>query len=183
MLSLVDDLDIGPIRDIGLLDSAAHRSQVTVFGADAYPGLDTKAAVLLESLVRNQALADGNKTSGSGGWRTWCSTASTASPSKHRTTTRTTWSSQSRAEPPRTSRRLTSWRNGTSLSRSSVDVPDRSHERLGVGSTRRTGVAMLSHHDQRLVICEWIAAGVPAGCCPVDRHRAPLAQPEDRRSG
>lgn len=171
MLSLVDDLDIGPIRDIGLLDSAAHRSQVTVFGADAYPGLDTKAAVLLESLVRNQALADGNKTSGSGGWRPWCST------------TRTTWSSQSRAEPPRTSRRLTSWRNGTSLSRSSADVPDRSHERLGVGSTRWTGVAMLSHHDQRLVICEWIAAGVPAGCCPVHRHRAPLAQPEDRRSG
>ena len=32
-----------------------------MFGADAYTSLDDKAAVLLESLVRNHALVDGNK--------------------------------------------------------------------------------------------------------------------------
>jgi len=31
-----------------------------VSGRDAYPGLDAKAAVLLESIVRNHALVDGN---------------------------------------------------------------------------------------------------------------------------
>lgn len=61
VLALIDDLGVGPIRDIGLLDSAVHRPQVTVFGRDAYPHLDQKAAVLLESLVRNDALIDGNK--------------------------------------------------------------------------------------------------------------------------
>jgi hypothetical protein len=53
VLALIDDLGVGPIRDIGLLDSAVHRPQVTVYGDDAYPDLDQKAAVLLESLVRN----------------------------------------------------------------------------------------------------------------------------------
>lgn len=37
VLSLVEDLQVGPIRNIGLLDSAVHRPQVTVFGTDAYP--------------------------------------------------------------------------------------------------------------------------------------------------
>lgn len=64
VLHLIEDLGVGPIRDIGLLDSAVHRPQVTVFGHDAYPSLDEKAAVLLESLVRNHALADGNKRIG-----------------------------------------------------------------------------------------------------------------------
>ncbi len=64
VLSLVEDLQVGPIRDIGLLDSAVHRPQVSVFGEDAYPGMDDKAAVLLESLVRNHALVDGNKRIG-----------------------------------------------------------------------------------------------------------------------
>lgn len=35
-----------------------------MFGADAYPEIDQKAAVLLESLVRNHALIDGNKRIG-----------------------------------------------------------------------------------------------------------------------
>ena len=39
-------------------------AQVTVYGTDAYPDLDQKAAVLLESLVRNRALMDGNKRIG-----------------------------------------------------------------------------------------------------------------------
>ncbi len=64
VLTLIDDLQVGPIRDIGLLDSAVHRPQVTVFGADAYSDIDAKAAVLLESLVRNHALVDGNKRVG-----------------------------------------------------------------------------------------------------------------------
>lgn len=64
VLSLIEDLGVGPIRDIGLLDSAGHRPQVSVFGDDAYRGIDDKAAVLLESLVRNHALVDGNKRIG-----------------------------------------------------------------------------------------------------------------------
>lgn len=64
VLALIDDLKVGPIRDIGLLDSAVHRPQATVFGVDAYPKVDQKAAVLLESLVRNHSLIDGNKRIG-----------------------------------------------------------------------------------------------------------------------
>ena len=64
ILTLIEDLAVGPIRDVGLLDSAVHRPRVTVFGRDAYSGLDAKAAVLLESLVRNHALVDGNKRLG-----------------------------------------------------------------------------------------------------------------------
>ncbi|MCE1178262.1 MAG: type II toxin-antitoxin system death-on-curing family toxin [Micrococcales bacterium] len=63
-LALIEDLHIGPIRDIGLLDSALHRPQVMVFGSDVYPSLEIKAAVLLESLVRNHPLVDGNKRLG-----------------------------------------------------------------------------------------------------------------------
>ena len=50
-----------PIRDVGLLESAAARPQATAFGADAYPDLDSKAAALLHSLAKNHALVDGNK--------------------------------------------------------------------------------------------------------------------------
>jgi death on curing protein len=64
LLALVDEMRVGPIRDLGLLDSAAHRPQTSLFGEDAYPDLHTKAAVLLESLTRNHALIDGNKRLG-----------------------------------------------------------------------------------------------------------------------
>lgn len=64
LLHLVDDLKVGPIRDLGLLDSAAHRPTTSLFGREAYADLDLKAAVLLESLVRNHALVDGNKRLG-----------------------------------------------------------------------------------------------------------------------
>ena len=37
---------------------------MAVFGRDVYPDLDTKAAALLESVVRNHALVDGNKRLG-----------------------------------------------------------------------------------------------------------------------
>ena len=61
LLVLIAELGGLQVRDLGLLDSAAHRPQATVFGDDAYPDLHTKAAVLLESIVRNHALVDGNK--------------------------------------------------------------------------------------------------------------------------
>ncbi len=61
--------DPPPVRDIGLLGSAAARPETTVFGADAYPDLWTKAAALLQSIVKNHALVDGNKRLG------WLATA------------------------------------------------------------------------------------------------------------
>lgn len=64
VLGLADDLDCLAIRDIGLLDTAAHRPGATAFGDDAYPWIHEKAAVLLESIVRNHPLVDGNKRLG-----------------------------------------------------------------------------------------------------------------------
>jgi death-on-curing protein len=52
------------VRDWGLVESALARPQATVFGEEAYPTVWEKAAALLHSLVRNQALADGNKRVG-----------------------------------------------------------------------------------------------------------------------
>jgi death on curing protein len=49
-----------PVRDHGLLEAALGRPQATVFGEDAYPTLEEKAAALLHSLARNHALVDGN---------------------------------------------------------------------------------------------------------------------------
>ncbi|WP_018635295.1 type II toxin-antitoxin system death-on-curing family toxin [Parafrankia elaeagni] len=49
------------VRDHGLLESALARPRATVFGRDAYPAPDGKAAALLHSLARNHALVDGNK--------------------------------------------------------------------------------------------------------------------------
>jgi len=53
-----------PIRDVGLLGSAAARPETTAFGEDAYPDLWLKAAALLHSIVKNDALFDGNKRLG-----------------------------------------------------------------------------------------------------------------------
>ncbi len=64
LLRLMTDLGVGPVHDLGLLDSAAHRPAVVVFGREAYVGLDAKAAVLLESIVGNHPLIDGNKRLG-----------------------------------------------------------------------------------------------------------------------
>ncbi len=49
------------VRDAGLLESAAARPQTSVFGDDAYPTLEDKAAALVHSIARNHALVDGNK--------------------------------------------------------------------------------------------------------------------------
>jgi death-on-curing protein len=61
LLTLTADLRAGPVRDAGLLESAAARPRTTVFGEDAYPTLIEKAAALLHSLCKNHALVDGNK--------------------------------------------------------------------------------------------------------------------------
>jgi death-on-curing protein len=57
------------IRDVGLLGSAAARPQASALGHDAYPDVITKAAALLQSIVNNHALVDGNKRLG------WLATA------------------------------------------------------------------------------------------------------------
>ncbi|ABL83160.1 MULTISPECIES: type II toxin-antitoxin system death-on-curing family toxin [unclassified Nocardioides] len=64
LLSLVADLGVGPVRDVGLLDSAAHRPGAVLYGHEAYQDVDRKAAALLDSLVGNHALVDGNKRLG-----------------------------------------------------------------------------------------------------------------------
>lgn len=61
--------DSPPIRDIGLVGSAVARPQTAVFGQDAYPDIWSKAAALLQSIVNNHALIDGNKRLG------WLATA------------------------------------------------------------------------------------------------------------
>jgi death-on-curing protein len=61
--------DPPPIRDAGLLGSAIARPQTTVGGEDAYPTVWLKAAALLQSIVDNHALIDGNKRLG------WLATA------------------------------------------------------------------------------------------------------------
>jgi death on curing protein len=60
------------VRDVGLLAAAAGRPQVTVFGNDAYPTFEDKAAALLHSLVRNHALVDGNKRLAWAATRVFC---------------------------------------------------------------------------------------------------------------
>ena len=61
--------DPPPLRDVGLLGSAVARPQTTVGGQDAYPTIWLKAAALLQSIVNNHALVDGNKRLG------WLATA------------------------------------------------------------------------------------------------------------
>ncbi|MXW88258.1 MAG: type II toxin-antitoxin system death-on-curing family toxin [Acidimicrobiaceae bacterium] len=61
--------DPPPIRDAGLLAAAAARPQASAFGTDAYPDIWTKASALLQSIVGNHPLIDGNKRLG------WLATA------------------------------------------------------------------------------------------------------------
>lgn len=78
-LSTDDLLDIAagvlgevPIRDAGLLASAAARPSTTIFGTDAYATFAEKAAALMHSLARNHALVDGNKRLAWSATRTFC---------------------------------------------------------------------------------------------------------------
>ncbi|UDY36299.1 type II toxin-antitoxin system death-on-curing family toxin [Dermatobacter hominis] len=61
--------DPPPLRDVGLLGSAVARPQTTAGGEDAYQTVWAKAAALLQSVVNNHALVDGNKRLG------WLATA------------------------------------------------------------------------------------------------------------
>lgn len=61
LVSLTRLLGAGPVRDAGLLDSAAARARSSAFGVDAYPTIELKAAALLHSICSNHALVDGNK--------------------------------------------------------------------------------------------------------------------------
>ncbi len=61
VLQMVRLLKVGPIRDLGLLDWAVGRPRSGAFGEDFYPTLELKAAALLHSLLKNRALADGDK--------------------------------------------------------------------------------------------------------------------------
>ena len=61
LLRLTSLLSAGPVRDAGLLEAACARPRARVLGDEAYPTLELKAAALLQLLVRNHALVDGNK--------------------------------------------------------------------------------------------------------------------------
>lgn len=58
-----------PVRDMGLLNSAVQRPQTTLAGEYAYRDIFEIGAALLQSIVGNHALIDGNKRLG------WLSTA------------------------------------------------------------------------------------------------------------
>ncbi|WP_339168019.1 type II toxin-antitoxin system death-on-curing family toxin [Paenibacillus sp. FSL R5-0341] len=49
------------VKEPGLLESAVHRPQSTVFGNDAYPTIYEKAAALFESLGQNHPFHNANK--------------------------------------------------------------------------------------------------------------------------
>lgn len=49
------------VKDLGLLGSALARPKTTVFGEDAYPSLELKAAALMHSVIKNHPMVDGNK--------------------------------------------------------------------------------------------------------------------------
>jgi len=61
VVEMVRILMVGPIRDVGLLDSAVNRPRSSAFGDDAHLTLELKAAALLHSMTKNHALVDGNK--------------------------------------------------------------------------------------------------------------------------
>lgn len=61
VMGMIRVLGIGPVRDVGLLDSAVNRPQSSAFGEDAYQTIELKSAALLHSLTKNHALVDGNK--------------------------------------------------------------------------------------------------------------------------
>ena len=67
-LTLEDLIEIGQrlipnfrVSDMGLLESAAQRPRMSVFGDDAYVDFPEKVASLIHSIARNHSLVDGNK--------------------------------------------------------------------------------------------------------------------------
>jgi len=49
------------VRDLHLLEAAAARPQATFEGKDLYSDIFSKAAALLDSIIRNHPFLDGNK--------------------------------------------------------------------------------------------------------------------------
>lgn len=49
------------LRDPGLLESAVSRLRASFDGEELYPDLWTKAAALMQSLIKNHPFVDGNK--------------------------------------------------------------------------------------------------------------------------
>ena len=64
LVSIVDEIGVGPVRDLGILDSAAQRPQTFLGGQYVYRDECEMAAALLESIGRNHPLVDGNKRLG-----------------------------------------------------------------------------------------------------------------------
>ena len=49
------------VRDLGALQASAARPQASFEGEDLYPDLSSKAAAIMESLIKNHPFVDGNK--------------------------------------------------------------------------------------------------------------------------
>ncbi|OPX65733.1 MAG: Fic/DOC family protein [Methanomassiliicoccales archaeon PtaB.Bin215] len=61
-LSVVDDAPLEQgILSIGLIEAAANKPMIAVFGVEMYPTLEEKAASLILELCRIHAFVDGNK--------------------------------------------------------------------------------------------------------------------------
>lgn len=56
-----EHINVGPLRDRHMLESAVGAPFQTWEGADLYPTVDVKAACLLNGIQRNQPYVDGNK--------------------------------------------------------------------------------------------------------------------------
>jgi len=52
------------VRDVGLLESAVARPQATFEDRDLYPDVFSKAAALMQSIIRSHPFIDGNKRTG-----------------------------------------------------------------------------------------------------------------------
>lgn len=52
------------VRDLGGLESALARPQAAFGGTEFYPNLMTKAAVVMDGIIRNHPFLDGNKRAG-----------------------------------------------------------------------------------------------------------------------
>jgi death-on-curing protein len=52
------------VRDLGALESALARPQAGFGGTEFYPDLMTKAAVLMDGIIRNHPFTDGTKRTG-----------------------------------------------------------------------------------------------------------------------
>ena len=64
-LRIIADMEsLAPTRDQGLLEGAAGRPTVTMFGDDLYPTLALKAAALMHGIITSHPLIDGNKRLG-----------------------------------------------------------------------------------------------------------------------